>query len=382
MKTLSMKIWTFIALVFLMFSCASLKNLSFYEDTDSYVNAKKEREQKMEMLAKQRKEQEARQQFIKDSIAQEQEKLNNNPYYREPNYSKDDYYDYEYAARIKRFYNPVSGLSYYDNWYTNYGFYGYPNYGSSIYMGYGNFSPYLGYGYSWGNPYYSYGLGTTWGYPYSYGNNWGYSPWYGYSPYYGGYYPYSYGYSPYYGYNPYYYNSMDINSMTYAPRVSHEGFNSRRTTNNIVNPENNTVKQSVLISPQMNIPKFDESARPKPITKFEPSQINVINAPLIHQVNTNPAVQSNLIPRNVVNTNITPVHTNSGNNNVNVFPKDNNYSPGRPNTNSDKPKPIQVNPQENNPVQNIPTQRNWGGGNNSGGGFSAPKGNGGVGRPR
>lgn len=374
MKTLSMKILSLNLLVLLMLSCSSLKNLSFYEDNDSYVNAKKEREQKIEMLAKQKKQQEARQQFIKDSIAQEQEKLNNNPYYREPNYNKDDYYDYEYAARIKRFYNPVSGLSYYDNWYTNYGFYGYPNYGASIYTGYGNFSPYLGYGYSWGNPYYSYGLGTTLGYPYAYWNNWGYSPWFAYSPY----------GNPYWGWNnPYYYNSMDINSMTYAPRISHEGFNSKRTTNNIVNPENNNVKQPLLISPQMNIPKFDESARPKPITKFEPSQINVINAPLIHHINTNPAVQSNLIPRNVVNTNITPVNTTPGNNGVNVFPKgNNNYNPGRPNTNGGKPTPIQVSPQENNPVQNIPTQRNWGGGNNSGGGFSAPKGNGGVGRPR
>ncbi|GIV29427.1 MAG: hypothetical protein KatS3mg028_0493 [Bacteroidia bacterium] len=166
MKTISSIFLPIVALVF-FYSCSSLKQISFYEDTDSYVNARQERKKKMEALALQKKQAEERQKHIQDSIAKEQEKMNNNPYYKEPNYNKDDYYDYEYAARIKRFYNPVSGLGYYDNWYTNYGFYGAPNYGSSIYMGYGNYSPYMGYGYSWGNPYYSYGfgLGTCWNSP-------------------------------------------------------------------------------------------------------------------------------------------------------------------------------------------------------------------------
>lgn len=395
MKTLS-KIFGLVLSMSILFSCSSLKNLSFYEDTDSYVNAKKEREKKLQQLALQKKQQEERQRQIQDSIAKEQEKINNNPYYKEPNYNKDDYYDYEYAARVKRFYNPVSGLGYYDNWYTNYGFYGAPNYGNSIYMGYGNYSPYFGYGYNWGNPYYSYGLGTCWGSPFYspfYNNYWGYSPWsspyYAYSPYYGynpyGYYPYSYGYSPYYGYNPYYYNSQDVNSMTYAPRTSHEGFNSGRTTNNI-NSGDNFSKKPVMVSPEMNIPKFDETARPKPVTKFEPSQINAINAPLVHQINTNPNLPVNIIPRN--NTIITP--SGIGNNNGTTIistPKGNagNINTGRPN-NGGTAVPIQVTPKENNSniQQNNSIQKGWGGGNSGGGSFSAPRGGGGgsVGRPR
>src|SRR2546421_195880 len=34
-------------------------------------------------------------------------------------FNYDDYYDYEYAARMRRFYNPVSSYGYYDNYYTN-----------------------------------------------------------------------------------------------------------------------------------------------------------------------------------------------------------------------------------------------------------------------
>lgn len=373
------------ALVF-FYSCSSLKQFSFYEDTDSYVNARQERKKKMEALALQKKQAEERQKYIQDSIAREQEKMNNNPYYKEPNYNKDDYYDYEYAARIKRFYNPVSGLGYYDNWYTNYGFYGAPNYGSSIYMGYGNYSPYMGYGYSWGNPYYSYGfgLGTCWNSPYYspyYGNYWGYSPYY--YPYYGyGYTPYS--YYPYYGYNPYYYNSQDINSATYAPRGAHQGFNSSRTVNNINNPENNFSRPMASTSPEINIPKFDETARPKPVSKFEPSQINAVNAPIIHQINTNPNISTNIIPRNNSFGNIGNNNNNTGISVNPVDPKGSNTNPGRPNFGNNVT-PVIVGPKNNNvPSQNNSTERNWGGGGNTGGGsFSTPKSGGGsVGRPR
>lgn len=405
MKTI-LKAAGFLGTIILFFSCSSLKQISFYDDTDSYVNIKEEKRKKMEMLAQQKKQAEERQKQIQDSIAKEQEKINNNPYYKEPNYNKDDYYDYEYAARIKRFYNPVNGLGYYDNWYTNYGFYGAPNYGSSIYMGYGNYSPYMGYGYNWGNPYYSYGLGTCWGSPYYspfYGNYWGYSPWmspygnFGYTPYYGygnywGYSPYyGMGYYPYYGYgyNPYYYNSQDINSMTYAPRTSHEGFNSPRTTNNI-NGGDNFSKKPVAVSPEMNIPKFDETARPKPVTKFEPSQINAVNAPLIHQINTNPNVSTNIIPRNISNGNLgTGINNNTGVSANPVSPKGTNVNTGRPNFGDNKPTPVPVGtPKESNPNinQNNSMQKGWGGGNSGGGGsFSSPRGGssgGSVGRPR
>lgn len=381
------------SIIFLILSCSSLKRLSYYDNNDSYVNVKKERQKQLELLALQKKQQQEKQKQMQDSIAKEQEKINNNPYYKEPNYNKDDYYDYEYAARLKRFYNPVNGLGYYDNWYTNYGFYGTPNYGSSIYMGYGSAYPYYGYGSSfYGSPFYSIGLGNYWGNPFYspfYGSYWGYSPYYGYSPYmsYGlGYSPfyspfYGYGYSPY-GYGPYYgyaypayYNSSDINSMTYAPRTSHEGFNSPRTPNNINNYDGNgrMVKSPTVMetTPYLSdIPKFDETARPKQVTKFEPSQINAVNAPLIHQITTKPDIQTNLIPRNtsfsspVLNANPTVISS----------PRGVEVNQGRP-FNPTKAIPVESTPKENfnNNFNNSNfNQRGWGGG--SGGFESAPRG--------
>ena len=34
-------------------------------------------------------------------------------------YSDDDYYDYAYTARLRRFYTPVVGVGYFDDYYTN-----------------------------------------------------------------------------------------------------------------------------------------------------------------------------------------------------------------------------------------------------------------------
>ncbi len=94
--------------------------------------------------------------------------------------TEDDYYDGDYAARLKRFYGSEgSSLDYDDGYYTsNYDDdnYGYCSGNPDVNISFG-----FGVGYGWG-------LGFGWGYPY-YG--WGY-------PYYGWGYPY-YGY-PYYGY--------------------------------------------------------------------------------------------------------------------------------------------------------------------------------------
>lgn len=104
----------------------------------------------------------------------------------------DDYYDYSYAARIRRFYYPSYGMGYYDPWYTNTYWYDYNPYtfGTSVYVTY-NFWPnsynYWGYGNPWGY--------SPWGYrPWGYGNPWCYgwgSPWTPYPTYgwgYGGFY--------------------------------------------------------------------------------------------------------------------------------------------------------------------------------------------------
>src|SRR6185503_5107912 len=60
-----------------------------------------------------------------------------NKYY-ESDFDYDDYYDYEYAVRMKRFYHPVSSYGYYDNYYTNSYWYSYEpaHWVISVYYGY------------------------------------------------------------------------------------------------------------------------------------------------------------------------------------------------------------------------------------------------------
>lgn len=121
----------------------------------------------------------------------------------------DDYYDYEYAVRLKRFHNSIPTYGYYDNFYTNsYWYTGNPyNYGTSVYMGY-NF---------WGPSYYTYSYYPTYSYYSSWG--WGYDPWY--NPY--GYYPYA--YNPYF-YNPYFYNPYGYYSHWHPYCYTNNYFNS------------------------------------------------------------------------------------------------------------------------------------------------------------
>jgi hypothetical protein len=55
----------------------------------------------------------------------------------------DDYYSYEYSSRMRRFYNPVYGVNYYDPFYTNQYWYDYSpaSWGVSIYLGYNWWAP-------------------------------------------------------------------------------------------------------------------------------------------------------------------------------------------------------------------------------------------------
>ncbi len=106
-------------------------------------------------------------------------------------FNSNDYYDYEYSARINRFHRDNGNRSYYDDCYTN--LYVYTNnplyWGTSIYYGYGWYPyGYYGWGLSWQL---SFGLG--WGYwGFGYDPFWGH-PWYSWGmfdpfwPYYGGY---------------------------------------------------------------------------------------------------------------------------------------------------------------------------------------------------
>ncbi|MGI8891890.1 MAG: hypothetical protein ACR2GN_00380 [Bacteroidia bacterium] len=133
------------------------------------------------------------------------------------NYYTDDYYDYSYSSRIRRFHRPA-GFGYYSTYYTNSYWYDYypPSYGVSIYVGYNCWPsptciryPFY-YGYHCPRPYYYgyyYNPGYYWhSYNYGYGYNQGY--WDGYhAGLYNGYYS-----------QPYYFNSYDQTSYYYGPR--------------------------------------------------------------------------------------------------------------------------------------------------------------------
>ncbi len=99
-----------------------------------------------------------------------------NNYY---SFDPDDYYDYEYTARIRRFHNVYIGCGYYDAFYTNLYWYTYDpfDWGISIYFGY-HWWPF--YTYYYYPAYYAVGFY----YP------WYYNPWWYYHPYYyyGGFY--------------------------------------------------------------------------------------------------------------------------------------------------------------------------------------------------
>jgi len=157
-----------------------------------------------------------------------------NTYVTNNYYEDDDYYDYAYSARIRRFYHPV-GWSYYDPFYTNLYWYDYnpTSWGVSLYCTYNwwrpNYYSYWGWnnwgwntgwgvGFGWGN-----GWGTAWNNPYyggwgfnnGYWNGFNNGYWNGYNQgYWNGYYAGLYNGS----FNPYYFNSLDNYSYYYGPR--------------------------------------------------------------------------------------------------------------------------------------------------------------------
>ncbi len=257
-----------VTLFTLIFSSCKTSQLESYQD-DVYKSPTEEKRLARIAAAEQaKKEAEQKQKQEADALAQKA-KDDANPYYQDPQYNTDDYYDYKYASQLRRFNNPINGAGYYNNYYTNsymynqnpamYGssiyssynynmpsnqFYGYSS-GLSLMFGtgnyynnsYGGYNPYYGsYNPYYSNNFYGYGYGMYGSYnPYSYG----YNP-YAYNPYnpYGcgmGYYsPYGMGYNSgfYNGYNMGYFNSYDPNSSystaTYGPRGSNGGGNSMR----------------------------------------------------------------------------------------------------------------------------------------------------------
>ncbi len=143
-----------------------------------------------------------------------------NTYVTNNYYNNDDYYDYAYSSRLRRFYHPY-GWNYYDSYYTNMYWYDYDpySYGVSLYLSYNFWRPQYVWTPAWGscigfgNSYYGggyYGGGfydNGFGYNNSY--NYGYANGYN-NGYYAGLYNGT--------FNPYYYNSNDSYSYYYGPR--------------------------------------------------------------------------------------------------------------------------------------------------------------------
>lgn len=137
---------------------------------------------------------------INDAYAEEDINLVDTATNNEEYYQSDDYYDFSYSSRIRRFHRPMMlNYGFYSGFYTDYYWYN-PDpfyWGSSIYSGYG-----------WDYPYYSF------------------SPFYSYySPFYYNYYSWNnyshhghYGNHGFHNHNNFYSNNINNNNYTYGPR--------------------------------------------------------------------------------------------------------------------------------------------------------------------
>lgn len=252
-------------------SCATNKNTASYEADDRYfslADARREQKQLKKLNAAATQPDDALTEddaVVNDNTSRTgdydsapsaddgQTTIINN--YYDDDYDMDNYYDYMYASRIRRFNRFNPGFAYYDPFYTNAYWYNYDPFlfGNSIYSSYSFFNPYVPWGWNtWSNPGFSVGWNSwtgwnvgfgwnSWGYnPYMYNNPWRWNTW-GYNPYYS---PFAYNpffYSPYnygmgymngfndgfaYGMmmnsmynNPVYYNSYDQNTYNYGNSV-------------------------------------------------------------------------------------------------------------------------------------------------------------------
>ncbi|MDP3558613.1 MAG: cell envelope integrity protein TolA [Bacteroidota bacterium] len=285
-----------IAIITLIFSSCKTSQIQSYQD-DAYVSPAEEKKLEKLAQAEKAKQEAAEKQKREEEALAQKAKDDANPYYQDPQYNSDDYYDYKYASQMRRFQNPVSGAGYYNNYYTNAYMYNQnpAMYGSSIYSSYNwwmpsnqfnNYNNGLYLGFNTGN-YYNSGFGYN-----GYCNN-GYNPYYSNNGFcnYGGYSPYgynSYGYNPYgYGYmngynngyfNGYnsgsnwgYFNSYDVNSgysnASYGPRGSNGGGNSgRQTSAGMAVPDEGSYRTQFIneiAKKQETTPKFTDVPRKK-----------------------------------------------------------------------------------------------------------------------
>lgn len=261
-----MKLMTIISAAFFLlvsFSCSSYKSGTVSESDDRYYSlsdANKERRTASKLVSNSNQNQPTNQNQNSDTPTNSQDESDYRQYPNSSNYTQnqpntggnvtnnyygndydiDDYYDYMYSSRIRRFNrNNFTGMGYYNPFYTNTYFYNNDPmfFGNSIYSSYGFFNPYVPWGYGGSGLNFGWnsfsGFNFGFGYnPYSMFNNpwrwnsWGYNPWsspFGYNPW--GYNPWGYygmnqmyGCSNMYMYNnmmntPIYYNSYDNNTF-------------------------------------------------------------------------------------------------------------------------------------------------------------------------
>ena len=172
-----MKLLTFISGALILItssSCSTYKSGSVSESDDRYyslTDANKERRAASKLVANSDQSQNYNQNQNSDSPTTTQDDSNYKQYpdasnytqsqpnsgggnvtnnYYGDDYDMDDYYDYMYSSRIRRFHNNnLSGMGYYNPFYTNTYFYNNDPmfFGNSIYSSYGFFNPYVPWGY-------------------------------------------------------------------------------------------------------------------------------------------------------------------------------------------------------------------------------------------
>jgi hypothetical protein len=231
--------------------------------------------------------------------------ITNNYYYGDNYDFENEYYDYEYASRIRRFHRNYYGFGYYDDCYTNYYWYTYDPFlfGTSIYIGY-----------SWWRPRpwrYYYGWSWGWNYGWSYGWAWNPYGYYGYS--YWGWGAYNNGYwngywDGYYAgsYYPNYYNSYDGNSYYYG----HRGNYNRTSFSTIAS--NNTGGNNTNQLSHMTFGQKYEAVVGKEIAKNPLGQVNAstVKKPKLNQTKGNGVSTNQGLTKN--NVNYPKTYNNSG----------------------------------------------------------------------
>lgn len=204
-------------------------------------------------------------------------------------FNYDDYYDYSYTSRIRRFHS-INRWSYYDPYFTNIYYYDYDPlfWGNSIYLGYSWWSPvntttvWFGNYNTWYRPHYR---------PWIYYNSWYWSNqsgWWNYNVYNWGFYNQyplfnNWYFSNCYNYNRPYNSYYNVNTITYyGPRRQQSSTTTNQNNNsNTSQIRPNTNYNSNTSSKTISKPTENEyirtnglSSKPKTETVYRPNQVS------------------------------------------------------------------------------------------------------------